>query len=167
MRIAYIDKEDVLNGPGIRVSLWTQGCTFHCPGCHNKMLQDFDGGYEMTEDLFDNIVDLVNQPHIEGLSILGGEPLQQPSFGLYCICRAIKEKTGKSIWMWTGYKYEDIKREYMPALTYVDVLVDGMFMEPRKDATLLWRGSDNQRIIDLDGTFSTGQLSVIDQSAFL
>lgn len=167
MRIAYINKEDILNGPGIRVSLWTQGCSFNCPGCHNKQIQDFDGGIELTEEMIDELIQAINQPYIEGLSILGGEPLQQVPFELYCLCKKVKEETGKSIWIWTGYRYENIEEKKVPVMMYTDVFVDGPFLEDQEDATLLWRGSSNQRIIDVQESISTGQLSVIDQSTFL
>lgn len=167
MRIAFINKEDVLNGPGIRVSLWTQGCRFNCPECHNKHLQDFNGGYEFNENTLEELIEAINVPHIAGLSILGGEPLQQDGVQLRNLCKAVSERTGKSIWLWTGYCYENIPKEFQPALKYIDVMVDGLYERTLYDVSLLWRGSSNQRMIDVGKTISTGQISVIDQTTFL
>lgn len=167
MKIAYINREDVLNGPGIRVSLWTQGCSFNCPECHNKHLQDFCGGYELGEEDLDSIISTISEAHVSGLSILGGEPLMQDSKELYKLCKTVSEKTGKNIWLWTGYSFENIPKEFRLALDYIDVVVDGLFIKDLYDPELLWRGSSNQRIIDVRKTLSEGQISTIDQSSFV
>ena len=150
MNIAYIDKEDVLNGPGIRVSPWTQGCNFKCKNCHNEHLQDFNGGTEFdTEKLANQLIEFINQPHIEGLSVLGGEPLQQDPFELYALLKKIKKETQKSIWLWSGYKESEIGGYYIPGLGGVDVLIDVCFMEDKTDSFIFCNGFSIEGIIYL------------------
>lgn len=146
MRIAKIRQQDIANGPGLRVSVFVQGCTHHCDGCFNPETWDFTGGHEFTQSMMEKIIELGMDNHITGYSVLGGEPFQQPEIGL--LLRNIKEHTGKPIWLWTGYTWETIPEEHKEHLKYVDVLVDGRYDKALKKP-LRFRGSANQRIIDV------------------
>ncbi len=152
MRYNKIRKMDISNGPGVRVSLFVQGCTFNCKGCFNKEAHDFNGGKEFTEDTIEHIIDLCKDENIEGLSILGGEPLHPKNIeGTTQLAKAFKENIpNKSLWIWTGYEFEkDLQGKEI--LNYADVIVDGQFVENLKNPTLQWRGSENQRVINVKG----------------
>ena len=153
LRYATVKYYDVANGPGVRVSLYTQGCPHKCPGCFNPETWDFDGGTVMTTCILDKIIEHGKSDFISGLSILGGEPFAQNLTLLNEIITKFKSETGKGVWVWTGYLYEDlIKDPYTKqVLENIDVLVDGPFIESQKDLTLTYRGSRNQRVLELDG----------------
>ena len=152
MKYAKIRKMDISNGEGIRVSLFVQGCSFHCKNCFNQETWDFNGGKEFTTAEIQKIIELANKDYIAGLSVLGGEPLHNNNVDeVFHIVATFKEKfPNKDIWLWTGFKFEDAikdsKRKFI--LRNIDVLVDGQFEEDKKDLTLKWRGSSNQRVID-------------------
>ena len=152
MKYAKIRKMDISNGEGVRVSLFVQGCSFHCKNCFNPETWNFDGGKFFTDIEKEKIIKLVNKDYIAGLSILGGEPLHSNNIeAVSDVCKNFKKiYPNKTIWLWTGFKYEDIlKRENnCNILNYIDVLVDGQFEENKKDLTLKWKGSSNQRVID-------------------
>ncbi len=152
MRYNKIRKMDISNGEGVRVSLFVQGCSFHCKNCFNQETWDFNKGKEFTTIEANKIVQLANKDYINGLSVLGGEPLHPKNIeGVSMLCEYFKYKYPyKTIWLWTGFRYEDIlKRENnYNIFNYIDVLIDGQFEEDKKDLTLKWRGSSNQRIID-------------------
>lgn len=149
MRYNTIKQLDIANGPGCRVSLFVQGCSFNCPGCFNTVAKDFNGGKEFTDQTLQLILDLLKPSHISGLSILGGEPLhpqnRQATLDLVKLVRACAP--GKSIWLWTGYKWEDVAEDLIGS--GIDVVVDGQFKEELKDLRLKYRGSSNQRVIDV------------------
>ena len=149
MRYNLIRKMDISNGPGVRVSIFMQGCSFHCKNCFNKETWDFEGGQEFTDETIDKVIDLCNKPEVKGLSILGGEPMHPTNIeGTTKLAKAFKEKyPEKNIWAWTGFKYEDIKDK--DVFNYVDVLVDGQYKDELHDPTLKWKGSSNQRVIDI------------------
>lgn len=155
MRYASIRSLDITNGERVGVSLFVQGCRFHCKNCFNKETWDFNGGEEWTEEVKDKFMKLINRPYIKRISILGGEPLEKLNRStIYCLVKEIKEKfPTKDIWLYTGYTWEEIFtdniREAQRLLIWVDVLVDGKFIEEQKDLTLKWRGSKNQRVIDV------------------
>lgn len=137
-------KNDLVNGEGIRVSLFFSGCNHHCNGCFNKEAWDFNCGKPFTEKTIDSIINLMDKPYIKGLSILGGEPFDNYE-DLENLCKIIKEKfPNKNIWIWTGYLFENIMDKEV--LSYVDAIVDGPFIEEQKNLTLAFRGSENQRI---------------------
>ncbi len=141
---------DISNGPGVRVSLFVQGCTFNCKGCFNKEAHDFNGGKEFTDSSIQHILDLCENENIEGLSILGGEPLHPKNIEETTrLAKAFKEKMpNKNLWIWTGYQYDkDLQGKEI--LNYADVIVDGQFVEELHNPTLEWRGSSNQRVIDV------------------
>ena len=152
MRYNKIRKMDISNGEGVRVSLFVQGCSFHCKNCFNQETWDFNGGKEFTTAEIQKIIELANKDYIAGLSVLGGEPLHNNNVDeVFHIVATFKEKfPNKDIWLWTGFKFEDAikdsKRKFI--LRNVDVLIDGQFEEDKKDLTLKWRGSSNQRVID-------------------
>lgn len=149
MNYNKIRKTDISNGPGIRVAIFVQGCTFNCKNCFNPETHDFDGGKEFNQATIDTIIELCSKDHIKGLSILGGEPLHPKN--ITEVTRLAKEvKThipDKEIWVWSGFKYEYLKNQEI--FKYIDVLVDGQFEVDKHDPTLKWRGSSNQRIIDI------------------
>lgn len=152
MYYAQIRRSDTANGPGVRVSLFVSGCTHNCKGCFNKEQQSFSYGNVFTQEEENKIIDLVKREGIRGINILGGEPMQQTMDStLVNLLKRIKSETNKSIWLWSGYLYEDIiaDKKKLEMLQYVDVLVDGQFKEQLKDIRLKHRGSSNQRIIDV------------------
>ena len=149
MRYNIIRKMDIANGPGIRVSIFMQGCTFNCKNCFNKETHDFNGGKEFTDDTISKVLDLASESYIQGLSILGGEPLHPKNVeGTTKLAKEFKKRyPDKSIWIWSGYLYD----EYICNLditNYIDVVVDGRYEEDLHDLRLLYRGSSNQRVID-------------------
>ena len=158
MRYNKIRKMDISNGPGVRVSIFFQGCAFHCKNCFNKETWDFNGGVEFTDKVIDHIIELSAPNHISGLSILGGEPLHPKNIlGTMRLCKAFKKKyPNKNIWCWTGFKFEDIKDREV--LKYIDVLVDGQFIEEESSSNLKWKGSSNQRVIDLNKTLQKNKI---------
>ena len=148
-RYNKIRREDISNGPGIRVSIFLQGCDFHCKGCFNSNTWNFDGGKDLTLDKIDELISLCKRDYISGLSILGGEPLHsRNAITTAVIAKKFKENfPNKTLWVWTGYLFEDVKNEL--AMDYIDVLVDGQFKEELKNPNLYYCGSSNQRVIDV------------------
>lgn len=162
MNYAKILPFDVGNGPGFRVSLWVSGCRRHCKGCFNKEVWDFKYGQEFDGETLHELVRLLDNPNIEGLSILGGDPFEEENRrAVYEICKLVKFlRPNKTIWVWTGYLFENLKE--LPVMKYMDVLVDGRFEEDKKDLRLKWRGSSNQRVIDVAESLETGEVVLID-----
>ena len=153
MRYNLIRKMDISNGPGVRVSVFMQGCSFHCKNCFNPETWDFEGGKEFNDETIEKILNLCGQNYVEGLSILGGEPMHPTNIeGTTKLAKAFKEKyPNKSIWVWSGFLYDrDLKDKEV--LKYIDVLVDGQYVDELHDPTLKWRGSSNQRVIDVKKT---------------
>ena len=147
---------DITNGEGIRVSLFVSGCNFHCYNCFNKEAQDFNNGKQFTETEFNTICEWLRQPHIAGLSLLGGDPLCQDSTGFHIMNQLAltARNLGKTVWLWTGFKWEDIWNDKSDMRIYrqnlislCDVVVDGQYVDSLRDLTLKWRGSSNQRVI--------------------
>ena len=153
MRYNLIRKMDISNGPGVRVSVFMQGCSFHCKNCFNSETWDFEGGKEFNDETIEKILNLCGQNYVEGLSILGGEPMHPTNIeGTTKLAKAFKEKyPNKSIWVLSGFLYDrDLKDKEV--LKYIDVLVDGQYVDELHDPTLKWRGSSNQRVIDVKKT---------------
>ena len=153
MRYNLIRKMDISNGPGVRVSVFMQGCSFHCKNCFNSETWDFEGGKEFNDETIETILNLCSQNYVDGLSILGGEPMHPTNIeGTTKLAKAFKEKyPNKSIWVWSGFLYDrDLKDKEV--LKYIDVLVDGQYVDELHDPTLKWRGSSNQRVIDVKKT---------------
>ena len=160
MRYNTIRQLDIANGPGCRVSIFVQGCSFNCPGCFNTVARDFEGGKEFTNQTMELLIELAKPDHISGISILGGEPLHpQNREEVLKLVRKFKEKyPDKSVWIWTGYLIEDVFEDLVDS--GIDVLVDGLFVEDRKDLRLKYRGSSNQRVIDFKETLRTGDIII-------
>lgn len=149
MNYCGIKKTDIANGPGVRVSLFVSGCRNHCPGCFQPETWDFDYGAPFTEETEDEILMALRPSWIQGLSILGGDPMEpENQKALVPFLKRVKaDLPEKDIWIYTGYLLEKISDS--PLLRYADVLVDGPFMEAEKDISLAFRGSRNQRMIRL------------------
>ena len=149
MNYAEIKKVDIANGPGVRVSLFVSGCRNHCKGCFNPETWDFDYGRPFTRATEDEIIKTLRPSWIQGLSILGGEPTEEENAAVLIpfLKRVRAVLLDKDIWLYSGYTYEALRDKEI--LTLVDVLVDGPFLLELKDAGLAFRGSRNQRIIDL------------------
>lgn len=165
MKYAQIRKYDTANGPGIRSTLFVSGCTHRCAGCFNQDYQDFNYGDTWTEEVENNFIEMVKDSNVHGVTILGGEPLQQDDSMASLFIR-IKEDTGKSLWVFTGYTFEHLlqmiangtaTKTMVMALLYADVLVDGPFIESKKDLRLKFRGSSNQRILDVKKSIEKGE----------
>lgn len=145
LRVLDIVGGTTVDGPGLRTSIYFAGCTHHCPGCHNPQSWDADGGTEMT---IDEIVKIVEDNDFN-VTLSGGDPLMNPE-NIALLARRLKEN-GRTIWCYTGYTYEQIagNERFTPLLEMIDVLVDGPFIEAKRDISLRFRGSSNQRLIDL------------------
>lgn len=163
MNYATIKNCDIANGPGVRVSLFVSGCTHHCPGCFNEVAWDFDYGQPFTQQTIDSILDMLRPDYIRGLTLLGGEPFEPQNQGpVVELLRQVKQQLPeKSIWAFSGYLFDkdmlsgrlgDLG-EY---LSYLDVLVDGRFVESKKNLSLRFRGSKNQRLIDVPASLRSG-----------
>ena len=162
MRYASIRKQDIQNGPGIRTSIFVQGCAFHCKECFNAETWPFEGGKDFTNKELDLLMDLSNKHYIVGLSVLGGEPLHPINIDtVISICKTFKEKfPEKTIWLWSGYRYEEIINKDI--LNYLDVLIDGKFIYDLRDFRLMYRGSSNQRVIDVKESLKQGNVVTIE-----
>jgi anaerobic ribonucleoside-triphosphate reductase activating protein len=159
MNYIKIDKTSISNGPGFRVVLWCAGCTLQCKGCQNPQAQDFNAGKPFDEDVKKFLFKQLNKPYIKGITFSGGHPLE--SFPeVFALCKEIKEKFPiKDIWLYSGYTYDEISKKVMGMiLEYVDVLVDGPYIEEQRDITLPFYGSKNQRLIDVKETLKQGQI---------
>jgi anaerobic ribonucleoside-triphosphate reductase activating protein len=158
MNYSALNKCDVANGPGVRVSLFVSGCRRGCKGCFNREAWDFSYGQKFTEETFDELEEALVNPNVAGLSILGGDPFEPENRECVAnLCALVSlYHPKKSIWMWTGYTYEDVKNA--PAMKYIDVLVDGPFVEELKDLRLPWCGSSNQRVIDVQESLRKGEV---------
>ena len=169
MNYGEIKKVDIANGTGVRVSLFVSGCTHRCKGCFNPATWDFDFGNEYTKQVEDDIIEALSPDYIEGLSLLGGEPFEpqnQPTLvGL--LKRIKKELPNKNIWVYSGYTFEELcgkktsrafTESTLEMLSLIDVLVDGEFVLELKDISLKFRGSSNQRIIDVKRSLEANQI---------
>lgn len=161
MRINRIKDNDIANGFGITMSLWTQGCPHHCKGCFNGETWSFTDGEEFTEEKLNYIIENIDKHNVKrDLSILGGEPLWDENVeGVLQVCKIFKEKyPEKKIYIWTGYTWENFNELQREVLKYIDVLVDGKFEEDKKNISLTLRGSTNQRIINVKETLKENKL---------
>lgn len=158
MRYNKIRKMDISNGPGIRVSIFMQGCSFHCKDCFNSETWDFKAGKEFNDEVINKVLDLASLPHIVGLSILGGEPMHPNNReGTIKLAKAFKKRyPNKDIWVWSGYLFDELKD--IEGLSYIDTLVDGRFVLEQANPTLKFRGSSNQRVIDVKKSLEAGNI---------
>ena len=170
MYYSLIRKFDIANGEGIRVSLFVSGCKFYCEDCFNSEAWDFNHGKPFTHKTFEEIIELVKDPNVSGLSILGGDPLWQDTsalFELQALCCSV-HKANKTVWIWSGFTWEEIFPVVVPTypmknfslkrtlIANCDIWVDGRFDKNLKDLQLKWRGSSNQRVIDIQRSLKEG-----------
>lgn len=158
-QIAGLIIDDIANGPGIGCTIFLQGCSHHCESCQSPHTWDFDGGAQFTQQSWDSIVDYCRaKPYIDHLTLSGGDPLDSLTLTNFIVSEFKYMFPTKSIWVYTGYTYEEIANEkrFWPLLETVDVLVDGPFQKDLKDLSLAWRGSSNQRVIDVQKTIVNG-----------
>ena len=163
MRYNKIRKMDISNGPGVRISIFMQGCAFNCEKCFNPETHNFEGGKEFNDETINRVIELCQNENINGLSILGGEPLHPKNIeGTTKLAKAFKEKyPNKNLWMWSGFSYDkDLKDK--EAMKYVDVLVDGQYVDALSNPTLKWKGSSNQRVIDVKQSLKTNDVVLFD-----
>lgn len=154
MRYHNITKDDMLNGDGLRVVLWVAGCSHCCKECHNPLTWDPNGGVLFDEAAKEEIFEQLREPYISGITFSGGDPLHSDNaLEVKNFMREVKEKfPEKTIWLYTGSSWEEIYQ--YPLMHYVDVCVDGEFMIEKRDPKLLWKGSSNQRVIDVQKTLA-------------
>ena len=158
MKYALMRQLDVANGVGIRSSRLVSGCHFHCKNCFNREYWPFEYGNDYTDEQMQKFIDMGKNENVTGYSILGGEPMDQLMDDMLLkTVQQIKRQTGKSIWMWTGFTFETLNEKQKEILQYVDVLVDGQFVDEKKNLTLLFRGSENQRILDAQKSLAAGK----------
>ena len=171
MKYATIKKHDIANGPGVRVSIFVSGCNHHCKGCFNEEAWDFNYGSDFTNEVVDEIINCLEPDYITGLSLLGGEPFEYVNQqGLLPLLKRVKELyPNKTIWAYSGFLYEELLKmkyeETKEILNIIDVLVDGKFDIDLKDPLLYFRGSSNQRVIDMNETRKTGKVVLHEKNA--
>ena len=167
MNYGEIKKADIANGIGVRVSLFVSGCRHHCPDCFNSMTWDFNYGKKYTSDTENEIIGLLSRSYIRGLTLIGGEPMEKENqITLVSLLRRIKrDLPTKDVWCYSGFTYEELTGDSRARcdvtdemLSMIDVLVDGRFEKDKKNISLRFRGSENQRIIDLNKTRKTGNI---------
>ena len=172
MHYATIKPRDIANGPGVRVSLFVSGCTHRCPGCFNAEAWDFDYGKPFDGAVVDELLGLLEPDYVKGLSLLGGEPFEpQNQAALVELLRKVREKyPNKTVWCYSGYTLEQLRGESRARCEYtdemlsmIDVLVDGRFVMEKKNIRLRFRGSENQRLIDLNKTREAGEIVLWDE----
>lgn len=172
MNYAQLRTMDISDGDGIRVALYVSGCNFHCLNCYNKQEQNFAYGKPYTQKTEKQILSYLSKPYIAGLSLLGGDPLWQDYEGLHQLQQLCKKvhKLGKNIWIWSGFTWEEIFPEIVTndlnrhkimqqiLIEECDIWVDGRYIDSLKDLTLKWRGSSNQRVIDIKQSITTNSI---------
>ncbi|WHO86082.1 anaerobic ribonucleoside-triphosphate reductase activating protein [Limosilactobacillus oris] len=156
-----------VDGEGVRCSIYVSGCLFNCPGCYNKAAQNFHYGQPYTQELEDQIMEDLSQSYVQGLTLLGGEPFLNTQVCLKLVHRLRKEfGYSKDVWSWSGYTWEELQKESadkLELLHNIDILVDGRFLLAQKDLTLQFRGSANQRIIDVPKSLDQGKVVIWDK----
>lgn len=158
MNYLTITHDDMINGDGLRVVLWISGCSLHCEDCHNEYSWDFNEGILFDDAAKKEIFTELNKDYISGITLTGGHPLEKQNIKeVEQLCKEIKQNfPKKTIWLYTGFTFEEIK-DY-PILKYIDVLVDGKYDKNLRDITLKWRGSSNQRVIDVQKSISSSKI---------
>lgn len=153
-----------VDGEGVRCSLYVSGCLFACPGCYNKVAQNFHYGKTYTQELEDQIIADLGEDYVQGLTLLGGEPFLNTDVCLKLVKRIRKEYGDtKDVWSWSGYTWDELlldSEDKLELLHSIDILVDGRFREDLKDLTLQFRGSSNQRIVDVKKSFEKGEVVI-------
>lgn len=159
MKYNKIRKMDIADGPGVRVSIFMQGCAFNCKNCFNPETHDFNCGKEFTDETINRVLTLCENENIEGLSILGGEPMHPKNIeGTTLLAKRFKEKfPNKNVWAWSGFQFDkDLKDKEV--VKYLDVLVDGQYNDDLRNPTLKWKGSSNQRVIDVQESLKENEI---------
>lgn len=158
MNYHNITYDDMKNGDGLRVVLWVSGCDHYCPGCQNPVTWDPNDGLIFDENTARELRNWLEKDYIDGLTLSGGDPLYEGNRSIITtLCESVKEAfPNKTIWLYTGYCYEDVKD--LPVMKYIDILVDGPYVEKLRDVNLKWRGSSNQRVIDVQKTRELGKI---------
>lgn len=156
-----------VDGEGVRCSIYVSGCLFNCPGCYNKAAQNFHYGQPYTQELEDQIIEDLGHDYVQGLTLLGGEPFLNTPI-LIKLCKRVRKEFGhkKDIWAWSGYYWDELLKDSddkKELLSLVDILVDGRFLLAKKDLTLQFRGSSNQRIIDVQKSLKAGKVIIWDK----
>lgn len=164
MNYGQIRKYDVANGEGIRTSIFVTGCNHHCKGCFNEEYQDFDFGDKWTDKETREVIEDLKLPEVSGLTLIGGEPMEHPR-ELKEIVEKIKSEVDKTIWIYSGFTYEKIleDEDKLALLKECDILVDGLFIEKELDLSLRFRGSRNQRVIDIQKSLANGEVTIWDK----
>ncbi len=159
MRYNKIRKMDISDGPGVRVSIFMQGCAFHCKNCFNPETWDFEKGKEFTDETIERVLELCGNENITGLSILGGEPMHPTNIeGTTKLAKAFKQKyPEKTLWAWSGFLFDKWVKDKEVA-KYLDVLVDGQYVDELRNPMLRWKGSSNQRVIDVQKSLKKGEV---------
>ena len=162
MRYNKIEKNSIANGTGIRVVLWCQGCSLHCKNCHNPQTWDFNGGNMFDVKAIQTICRELEKPYVSGCTLSGGHPLEPGNIEVCtALCRYLKRRfPDKTIWLYTGWNWEEISS--LEIFKYIDVVVDGPYIEEQKDITLKWRGSRNQRVIDVQKSLTNKMIVLLD-----
>ena len=162
MKYTKIEKNSIANGTGIRVVLWCQGCSLHCKGCHNPQTWDFNDGKRFDVAAIQTICEELKKPYVTGLTLSGGHPLEPESIQeCTALCMYLKLRfPEKTIWLYTGWTWEEIS--HMEIMKYIDIVVDGQYIEEQKDITLKWRGSRNQRVIDCRQSLANKTIILLD-----
>ncbi len=163
MKYNVIRKMDISNGPGVRVSVFMQGCEFHCKNCFNPETWSFENGKDFTQNSIDEVMKLCDNDYIKGLSILGGEPMHPKNIEATTkLAKEFKEKyPNKNLWVWSGFKFdEELKNKEV--LKYIDVLVDGRYVDELHNPTLKWKGSSNQRVIDVQKSLKNNKIILME-----
>ena len=163
MRYNKIRKMDISDGPGVRVSIFMQGCMFNCKKCFNPETHDFAGGKEFNDDTINRVLELCENENIQGLSILGGEPMHPKNIeGTTKLAKAFKNKfPQKDLWTWTGFSFDKDLQD-KEVLKYVDVLVDGQYEEALRNPKLQYSGSSNQRVINVQESLKENRVILMD-----
>ena len=165
MRYNKIRKMDISNGPGVRVSIFMQGCMFNCKNCFNPETHDFNGGREFSDATIERVLELCSNDYIVGLSILGGEPMHPKNIeGTTKLAKAFKDRyPNKNIWVWTGFLYDKDLFD-KEVLNYIDVLVDGQYKDELHNPKLKWCGSSNQRVIDVKKSILENKIVLFEEN---
>lgn len=162
MNIHNITTYDMKNGDGLRTVLWVAGCTHHCKGCQNPCTWDENDGVPFDENAKKELFDSLTEKYVQGLTLSGGDPLHPANIDeIGLIIEEVKTKfPDKDIWLYTGFTWEELLKMNLPYLNKIDVLIDGRFEEPLKDTTLKWRGSSNQRVIDVGKSLESNSIEL-------
>lgn len=162
MKYNKIEKNSIANGIGIRVVLWVSGCSIHCKGCHNPQTWDFNCGKMFDIEAIQIICEELKKPYVAGITLSGGHPLEPENVEVcMSLCMYLKKRfPEKTIWLYTGWTWEEIS--HMAIMDYIDVVVDGPYIEDKRNISLKWRGSENQRVIDVQASLANKTIILLE-----